>query len=396
MKTRRPISINNSLVHGICNYSCRLCAVNKPNYHGPKEYQGREVTEKIISRVREAAAEGLRIRYIGNAGDGEPTLHPEFGAHMDLFGAMVNSWDIPGTIPPEVGVVTNGRRLAEPGILEAFVRNPLTLIVSIPTTRPDAYGEVMVGDSARGAELLENVLSGVEKAMRLCAQGRLQRLQFHIAPPAREIVRRGFPETVECLSSMAGAAGMKKLELICFPGTANRSGLVRNHVKGCDMYRDLFREYNGKVIHGVRVAMSLSFQRFMPAFGEFLDLIRAYNHPCVWNSQMFITASGISICCNDQAVRNPMGNIMVNSLRELVEKKENYVPGPLCAACDQAPAKLRGSPLVTVFGWVSASRLRLHKAGAWFERLFEAAGAERGAGFHIGRRTAAAGEERRP
>ena len=92
MRTRRQISINNSLAHGICNFNCSLCGVNKPNYRGPREFQSRAVTEKLIERVKEAAAQGVRIRYIANAGDGEPTLHPEFARRMDLFGRMIREW----------------------------------------------------------------------------------------------------------------------------------------------------------------------------------------------------------------------------------------------------------------------------------------------------------------
>ena len=88
MKTRRPISINNSLAHGICNYSCRLCSVNKKNYRGPKAFQPRAVTEALIHRIEETAAAGIHVRYVANAGDGEPTLHPEFHERMAMFGAM--------------------------------------------------------------------------------------------------------------------------------------------------------------------------------------------------------------------------------------------------------------------------------------------------------------------
>ena len=108
MRGKRPIFINNSLVHGICNYNCRLCGVNKETYQGPKEYQPREVTQKLIERCREAAREGISIRYLENSGDGESTLHPEFAARMDDFGDMIRTWDNRRIPPPNVCVVSNG------------------------------------------------------------------------------------------------------------------------------------------------------------------------------------------------------------------------------------------------------------------------------------------------
>jgi mRNA-degrading endonuclease RelE of RelBE toxin-antitoxin system len=141
LRTRRPISINNSLVHGICNYSCKLCGVNKPHFRGPKGFQSRQVTKGLLQRVKEAARAGIQVRYIANAGDGEPTLHPEFKEQMAMFGDLIRNWDVIGMEPPEVSVVTNGARLLEPGVLETFTANPLTLIISFPTPDPEGYGE---------------------------------------------------------------------------------------------------------------------------------------------------------------------------------------------------------------------------------------------------------------
>ena len=360
MRTKRPISINNSLSHGICNYNCELCGVNKATYCGPREFQPEAVTRALIGKVQEAARHGLRIRYIANAGDGEPTLHPDFAARMNLFGQMIREWDIKEYPAPEVSVVTNGYRLLEPGVLDAFVRNTLTLIISLPTRNPEAYGQLMVGKSDRGAMLLSKVIPGIREALRLRAKGDIRKIQFHISPPKRDVVRRDFGDTVHFLAREAGSAGVDAVELILFPATSNRAGLIRNKIRGCDMYHDLFKQYNGKIIHGVKVSMRLSYKRFFPRLTEFVDLIRAFDYPCTWNSQLFITAAGDSICCNDQAVRNPMGNVLVQSLVQLMETKESYLPGRVCAGCDQSPARMTGSPMVRVLA--AAARLRLRWA----------------------------------
>lgn len=362
MKTRRQLSINNSLSHGICNFNCTLCGVNKPSYRGPKEFQSKETTLQLIKRVQNSAAEGLRIRYIANAGDGEPTLHPEFAERMDLFGEMRRAWRNQAMPAPEVSVVTNGLRLLNPGVLDAISRNGITLIVSFPTCTPESYGQIMVGDSSKGEELLSRVVPGIELALRLRAEKRIQRMQFHLSPPERETVRRDFLKTVEFISARAAKAGVESIDLILFPATSNRSGSIRNEVKGWDMYGDLFEKYNQKMFNGVRLNMNLSFKRFFPRLGELVDLIRAYNYPCTWNAQLFITAGGDSTCCNDQSVRNPMGNVRDYSLVELVEAKERHLPGSVCAACDQKPGGLRGSLVVTLFARLSSVKLWLSLA----------------------------------
>ncbi len=357
MLTKRPISINNSLSHGICNYNCKLCGVNKPSYKGPKELQPEEVTQKLIDRIEEAGRSGLRVRYVANAGDGEPTLHPDFGQRMDMFGRMVKNWNVDGMPAPEVSVVTNGGNLHKKEVLDVFVRNPLTLIISFPTCDSKAYGELMMCNADRGEALMKKAVTGLESAMKLHGQGKISDLHIHVSPPEREVVRRDFVKTMDFLTERAGAAGIKKLKLVLFPATSNRSGLIKNKIKGCDMYRDMFRKHNGSVVNGVKIEMTLSFKRFFPRFTEFIDLLRSFNYPCTWNSQLFVTAAGDSICCNDQAVRNPMGNVLTSSLMDIFEMKENYLPGHVCAGCDQAPKYMSGSPLAVLFGKLACAKL---------------------------------------
>ena len=289
MRTRRPVSINNSLAHGICNYSCRLCSVNKAGYRGPRQFQPADVTASLIARVKEAARSGVHVRYLANAGDGEPTLHPEFSERMGMFGRMLREWDA-GVPAPEVSVVSNGSRLMNPGVLDAIADNGLTLIMSFPTPDAESYGAIMAGEPARGAELLARVVPGIEAAMKLAAEGRLSRLHFHISPPEREVVRRDFPKTLAFLAERARAAGLMELSLIMFPATSNRSGLVRNWVGGTDMYRDFFRRYDGRAINGVTIRMTLVLDRFLKGLGEIADLVRSYRIPCLWNASQFIAA----------------------------------------------------------------------------------------------------------
>jgi hypothetical protein len=74
-------------------------------------------------------------------------------------------------------------------------------------------------------------------------------------------------------------------------------------------------------------------------------MLRAYDYPCIWNGNLFITADGRSVCCNDQAVRNPFGSILEEDVEALMRHKETYRPNGVCGACDQRPQRMRGSVL---------------------------------------------------
>lgn len=361
MRTRRPISINNSLVHGICNYSCRLCGINKANYRGPKEFQPYVVTRTLIERILEAARSGIYVRYVANSGDGEATLHPEFADRLRMFGEMLREWDASIVPPPEISVVTNGSSLNKPEILAPFIDNCISLIISFPTSNPESYGLIMKGDGEQGEDLLSGVMPGIEKAMTLRAGGYLSRLYFHISPPETEIIRRDFPETINSLTETARRNELHEIELVLFPATSNRSGLLRNSVSTVEMYSDFFRRYNGQTVNDVKIRMQLVLKRFFRSTAEIGDLVRCFRFPCLWNANFFIAADGSSICCNDQSVRNPLGNILYESIGTLMQYKEQFLPGEVCAGCNQSPQKLKGSFRAVLFSLLARLRLFIAK-----------------------------------
>ncbi len=360
MKSRRPLSINNSLVHGICNYNCRLCGINKPGYHGPRQYQPLEVTRTLIRRIQEAAASGIHIRYVANAGDGEPTLHPEFRERLELFGSMLRHWDIPNIPPPEVSVVTNGSRLMRPDILKALSDNGLTLIISLPTLHPTSYGVIMTNDSRKGENLLSAVLPGIARAMSLKASNKLSGLYFHISPPEMKIIRRDLPTTLDTLTRLAAKNGLRQLRLVLFPAPSNRTGLVtHDKIPGIDMYRDIFAQYNNKRINGITLRLQLVLKRFFPSLREIVDLLKSFHFPCLWNANFFIAPDGSSICCNDQAMLAVQGNIVSDSISTLLEAKERFRPGMACADCNQSPMRVTGSGITRLYSMAVRARLRL-------------------------------------
>jgi hypothetical protein len=357
MKTTRAISINNSLVHGICNCNCLTCSVNKPHFRGMRAFQPEEVTRKITERVQEASRGGAYVRYIANSGDGEPTLHPEFSRRMELFGQLKKAWHHPVFPAPEVSVVSNGHTLHQEHILEILEKNRISLKVSFPTSHPAHYGEIMVQKPERGPEIFETLIPAIGRALSLHGRGRIA-LEFHISPPYREYVRADFPETVDFLTDLAGRNGAGEVNLLMFPALANRAGSVPSFFGGVDMYRDFFKAYQGKVLNGVRVSMAISAKRFYPDFSHFIDLFRAFNYPCIWYGNLFLAPTGDSACCNDQSLGETRGNILTHSIQELMELKENKFPSMICRACNQAPEKLYGSPTALCFRLAAGIKLR--------------------------------------
>ena len=361
MKTQRPLSINNSLVHGICNYNCRLCGIKKADYDGPREFQPYVVTKTLIQRILEAAQSGNYVRYVANAGDGEPTLHPEFNDRMRMFGRMLRKWQVTDIPPPEVSVVTNGSRLTRPGIMKSLLKTNLTLIISLPTLNPNSYGLLMSGDGKKGESLLSNVLPGITTAMSQRANGGLSNLYFHVSPPETEIIRNDFPETIDGLTRLADDNNLDELNLVLFPAPSNRTGLIHNSTTGIDMYRDLFKRYNGSTINGVTIKMQLVLRRFFSSISEIVDLVRSFNFPCLWNANFFITSDGSSICCNDQSIRIIQGNIIHESIETLMQTKEQFRSGPVCKNCNQSPQNLHGSLEARLFSLLAKARMGFGK-----------------------------------
>lgn len=338
MKTKRPISINNSLVHGICNCNCITCGVNKSTYNGPKEYQPETITMKIIDRVEEAALSGIYINNIDNSGDGEPTLHPRFTERMDMFGELKNHWKLKKIKAPKISVVTNGLNLNKPGIIESIIKNRINLKISFPTNNYKHYNEIMFSNPELTKEKFTTVVNNIGIVMNYVKQGKIPDLEFHISPPFLKYVKSDFPQTIEFLRNKAREAGLRKIRLAMFPAPTNRTGLVTKKWDGIEFYKSLFKENHGRKIEGVIIDMFLSYKHFYPHFDSFLDVLRAYMYPCLWyGANMFITSTGESICCNDQAILDPQGNIMDYTIEQLVEFKEKKRPFLACAKCNQTP-----------------------------------------------------------
>lgn len=340
MKTKRRILINDSLVHGICNFNCITCAVNKSFYSGPKEFQSIETVKQIVTRIKEARSNKIFVKNLDISGDGEPLLHPQFDQVMKLFSDINQNINGDSTFPV-ITVVTNGYNLGHEKIKKSLIDNQINLHVSFPTANPNHYEEIMTGKVTSNASIFRKVISNIETIMRLVAQKKIPRLDFHVAPPVFNYIRPDFDMTLDILSRIAANSGLLNLSFEMFVVNSNRAGAFdKNDVKMDDL-RDIIHKYNFKRINGVTVNLYRSSKRYFSHFTEILDVVKSFKYPCLWNANLFITAKGDSVCCNDQMAKEPLGSVWHYTLKELIEKKENNGMMSVCEMCGHSPEKTR-------------------------------------------------------
>lgn len=358
MKTKRKLSINNSLVHGICNFNCVTCGINKSSYKGPKRYQPISVLKKILDRIIEANDEGLEIRHFDNSGDGEPTLHPKFEEMMNMIGRFQNKWK--KGRPPVCSVVTNAFNLNEDKI-NILEKNNVALKISFPTVVTKHYGEIMMMDENKGKSILEKVKPNIELAIKAAALRQIPSLEFHLSPPYRKYLREDFSKTLEYLIATSHKYKLDCLKIEMFPSVSNRTGLVSMFGSTVDNYHDIFKKYNNKMIDGVLIKLFLSNKYFYPSFFDLWDLWKSFEFPCLWYGNFFISPDGDVICSNDQNVEEKNGNIKDLKLKQLLEMKEKHLPTALCGRCNQTPWKMISSKFFIVYNLLVELKLKFVK-----------------------------------
>lgn len=348
MRSKRPIVINNCLVHGICNFNCITCTVNKPSYKGPREYQSPELFKKILERIEEAARENIKISYLALSGDGEPTLHPEFGKIIHLIEEYQNRWNFKKIPSPEIAVVTNGRNLKERKILDILAGKEIGLKISFPTINTQHYNKIMFVDSENAIGVQKTVLENIASAFEFYASGKIPKLEIHLSPPYAPYVNDDIDQTIEHLASVASNKKAPQLNLVLFPTLTNRGGELEIYDRKMNKYNRLIRKYHLKYSSGVLVKLNLSWKYFYRNIFDLYDLLRSFEYPCIWNGNFFLTASGDSCCCNDQSVLEKEGNITQYTIRELLEIKENRLRSKLCKKCNQAPERMSGGMYLAI------------------------------------------------
>ncbi|HOW32017.1 MAG TPA: radical SAM protein [Bacteroidales bacterium] len=102
----------------MCSYDCIYCecGLTKHSGHKPKLFTAGEIKESLQQRFEALAAESLSPDNITFAGNGEPTLHPQFGAIIDNTIALRDQY-FPAA---KITVLSNATMLNRKAVVEAL------------------------------------------------------------------------------------------------------------------------------------------------------------------------------------------------------------------------------------------------------------------------------------
>jgi MoaA/NifB/PqqE/SkfB family radical SAM enzyme len=104
---------------------------------------------QLLEELAAFTVNGFGVQGIVFKGGGEPTLHPNFAALMEKARSL----------GLDIGVVTNGSRLLNPGIAEALARWASYVRVSIDGPTPETHQQI------HGSQDFSDIIEGVEKLM---------------------------------------------------------------------------------------------------------------------------------------------------------------------------------------------------------------------------------------
>ena len=117
----------------LCNFDCIYCECgwNRDGRGDRTLPELPAIRETLEDRLIRCAAEGIAIDSITFSGDGEPTLHPDFAAIIDLTLSLRDRY----APSARVSVLSNATRLDIPAVFEALrkVDSPI-LKLDAPTT----------------------------------------------------------------------------------------------------------------------------------------------------------------------------------------------------------------------------------------------------------------------
>ncbi|MCI2083081.1 MAG: radical SAM protein [Bacteroidales bacterium] len=102
----------------VCSFDCIYCECgwNKDGMKDRKIPSASEVKEALGDKLRECREKGICIDSITYSGNGEPTMHPDFGKIMDITIALRDE-----LFPTAaVTVLSNATQLGRPSVVEAL------------------------------------------------------------------------------------------------------------------------------------------------------------------------------------------------------------------------------------------------------------------------------------
>jgi wyosine [tRNA(Phe)-imidazoG37] synthetase (radical SAM superfamily) len=142
----------------ICNYDCIYCEcgwTDIPTGRKPALPSRNEVKEALGSRLKEMIADDLKPDVITFAGNGEPTMHPDFEGIID------DTLELRNELCPDAGiaVLSNATLIHKPGIARALARVDQN-ILKLDTTFPGTFN--LINKAAKGVTL-ERIIRNLEE-----------------------------------------------------------------------------------------------------------------------------------------------------------------------------------------------------------------------------------------
>ncbi|HPC98556.1 MAG TPA: radical SAM protein [Bacteroidales bacterium] len=110
-----------------CNFSCIYCECGWTPQPGDERSPlptREEVYESLASKLQEMKVNNLRADVITYAGNGEPTLHPEFHQIIDDSIALRNRYS-PGT---KIAVLSNATTITKPSVRSALMKVDMNIL----------------------------------------------------------------------------------------------------------------------------------------------------------------------------------------------------------------------------------------------------------------------------
>jgi len=103
----------------ICSFNCVYCECGwNEDHRGGKFVDADEVMQQLEEKLKQMHSTGDPLDVITFAGNGEPTLHPDFARIIDRTLSLRNQY-YPAV---KVSVLSNGTRMTVPAVKEALMR----------------------------------------------------------------------------------------------------------------------------------------------------------------------------------------------------------------------------------------------------------------------------------
>ncbi len=274
-----------------CNARCIMCPqseIQNPMLMNPDTF------DMALSRLKEA-----NIFRVVIAGYGEPTTHPEFMEFVDKIKVH----------PVHFDMVSNGQLLDEDKIkqLDGAIE---TLVVSFSSINPEVYRSVHVNLDH------EQVKKNILNAQKLFKK---TKLVISLTP---------LPECIDTLEeTIAWFKHHGIYGLSMSPTLYNRGGSMKDHAMATEQLRAIIKTHN---IHSQELD-------FVPTIKDVALQYMKNSFKCMpRNVDLFIASNGNYLYCyNDISHQHSIGNIEVDSISEVLSRREQMKLIPeLCDGCN--------------------------------------------------------------